>query len=354
MKITHSRKAGRGAFTLLELLVVIAIIAVLIGLLFGGISYALRRAHEVQTRHDVSELSKGIIACQTEFNVPYLPSRFILCERQSDYTSVPVTDPNYQLYQDSYQFLTRAFPRLNWNTPQPPAAPTWTGIDWNGDGAYSKPVDLQGQHCLVFWLGGLQSPAAGAVPAGCLGFSTSPTNPALRPSAAGAVNDKRKGPYFPFQSNRLIADSNGMLVYIDYYGKKPFAYFSSFSYWTRIPSASGSIPVPNRYGHFPGPTLLSGLSDCYDLKVSPYAEVLPNVNQVPRYLHGDGFQIISAGPDTVFGHGSSPWPPSIALGSAWTPATAGNSGALMDASNTIMAGKDDISNFYDALLGVPQ
>jgi general secretion pathway protein G len=241
-----------------------------------------------------------------------------------------------QLHQDSFAYLGRLWHQLNWNTPQPAGGPpTWVGIDWNGSGKPSAAVPLEGDQCLVFFLGGIQVTSATGVN-DCIGFATDQKNPAgILDRTTGKPLD-RVEPFFDFQSSRLkrvhqtVTDPNNVYFsYIDAYEKAPFAYFSSYK------KANGY----NRY--------FASLkaSDCNTLGVWPYSDGI-------KYHNSDTFQIISAGRDGIFGQGSNPGtnPPPT-----WTPATADSSQALLPyrPGTKVLAGSDDMSDFYDRMLGVP-
>jgi hypothetical protein len=169
--------------------------------------------------------------------------------------------------------------------------------DWNGNGTIDRgEVVLEGQHCLVFFLGGIPTPPDSAI--GCSGFNTDSRNPA-------APGGTRAGPYFEFKPGRLRRDSGagGFLVYLDPWKEQPYAYFSA--------TKAGNDYTP----------------DCPSLGVAPY------YGPGRRFLQPNGCQIISAGPDRRFGPGG-----------LWNPSTGG---AGPD-------GADDISNFSRAPLGIPQ
>ncbi len=301
MKQKQLRRTPRTAFTLVELLVVIAIIAVLVSLFVGAAVQILNKIDEVKTRTDIEQLHEAMVNYTTKTNLEQPPSRFVLCETQAGYYA-GMNDPNpaiAQLYTDSYSYLTHLFPRINWNTVNTPVGlnppPPWAGIDWNGDTFQSPDVILEGDQCLVFFLGGVNTN----------GFSNNPGNP-------GQNGGERLGPFFDFKPFRLVdpgrPTSPGYRVYIDAYGKSPYVYFSSYK--TR-----------NGYARY-----ASLGSDCSLVPQGPYNDGAGN------YQNPDSFQIISAGRDTLFGPGGT-----------WTPAGA----ATMPA-----AGRDDMANFYDHPLGI--
>jgi prepilin-type N-terminal cleavage/methylation domain-containing protein len=364
MKLQSSRKQpARTAFTLIELLVVIAIIVVLVSLLMVGVFKALDTANEANTRTDITQIAAAVESFKTKYQVSYIPSRLILCKQPASYYVAPGVFKS-QLHQDSFEYLTRIWPRLGapqgapspwlpgyWNVPQPPGAnpPVWYGIDWDNNGTQfltvtnNSPafeVTLEGEQCLVFFLGGI--PGSGTVQ----GFSTSQSNPAQ-------IGGDRVPPFFEFKSNRLVsltqwvsnlggnpAGLSNFYVYLDGYGKMPYAYFSSYK------NANGY----NRYFALSAPPWVApGTSDCQSLLqggggVWPYAQSLGlTPGTTPTYWNAQTYQIISAGKDQTFGPGSNP-----ALGLLWTPSTAGQV-----YTQGVPGGYDDIANFYDRLLGVP-
>jgi hypothetical protein len=157
----------------------------------------------------------------------------------------------------------------------------------------------------VFFLGGIPT----AAPAnGCLGFSTNPKNPTL-------LGGDRIGPFYEFKSARLYPRVTNIPFFSyknPHDAAQPYVYFSAY----------------NRANGYPRYASLAPPSDCGSLGVSPYAENAA----ANRYHNPNRYQIISAGEDGLFGPGGQ-----------WTPATA---------QSIPVAGKDDISNFYESQLGV--
>jgi prepilin-type N-terminal cleavage/methylation domain-containing protein len=335
-------RTRRGAFTLIELLVVIGIIAVLISLLAAGVMKALSKGPEATTRIEIGQLSQAIEAFKTKFKVPYVPSRIRLCEKLAHYTEAPSPGilGGQKLDNDSIEFLTRMFPRLN--DPANPGLSPWTSpdpkqwVDWNGNGVLDAPsvannfLILEGDQALVFFLGGIPT----YDPNGCLGFSTNPRNPA-------ALGGDRITPFYEFKSTRLrfakrTADNKAVIPmffsYYDGYNLMPYAYFSSYK------SANGY----NRYYSGQSP-----ISDCNFLRrnaandkeqaqtVWPYVEA---ANPTVRFQKPDSYQIISAGADGVFGQGTDPRNPVLFWPSGLLPQQA----------------KDDQANFAPRILDAGQ
>jgi hypothetical protein len=284
------------------------------GLLWAGAWFVMKPqgdGDEGMTKSDLSQLSQAISAWQVKFELkePF-PSRIKLCE---DYSQYDMAKP---LDLDSIGFLQRVWPRLTtkdrdgktvWNTSN-----GW--IDWDGNKVKaSEPFVLEGQECLVFFLGGI--PTSQNRSFGCTGFSTNPSNPAYH------VNNPYSTvipPFFSFDAHRLqIGQSGAFFHYLDGFGKQPYAYFSSYK----------TMNGYNRY------LRMDSKSDCSALAVWPYADA-PN-----RYLNPNTFQIISAGQDGIFGSGS----PDPNAGPFFTPE--------MPMYRPGQGGYDDMNNFYERLLG---
>jgi type II secretory pathway pseudopilin PulG len=267
MRLKTTKTAGRGAFTLVELLVVLSIIILLVSLTAAAVLKFLVQGPTVTTRTEISQLETAIQNFLANRKVEHIPSRIRLCKKANGYTL------SNQLDKDSYQYLHRIFPQLDdatWNN----------GINWNGSAnANDNPiVDLEGDQCLVFFLGGI--PATN--PNTTQGFSTNPRNPADLTSTANRI-----GPFYEFKSNRLRdLRQNGYFSYLDGFGKMPYAYFSTYK---------------NRNGYNPYYATLKN-SDCNALQVWPYAM---STNTPARYQKPDSYQIISAGNDGKFGPGTN-------------------------------------------------
>ena len=238
------RRTRRNAFTLLELLVVMAIILVLVSLIVGAAFRTLSKGYQLRNRSEIAQLDTAVQTFCTEWNVDYMPS------------TISLNDGNPQSV--SSQFLVRMFRRLNVKQPLP----------WNGSGGA---ITLQGQHCLVFFLGGVQNNGM------CQGFSTNPANPT-------DTSMPIKAPLFEFNASRLKKDSNGFLVYYDTYTHQPYAYFSAGR-------------TPNGYS----------TTDCSSLGVKPYLASTGN------YWRPNSWQVISAGDSGKFGPGGIVWGPNAAI-----------------------------------------
>src|SRR5262249_40418881 len=155
------------------------------------------------------------------------------------------------------------------------------------------------------------------------GFYPDPTDP-MKPYQNG---QQRHGPFFDgFTTDRLRVFALGSQQevakpplpkraihfpsFVDYYGKLPYLYFSSGKAGNDSSNGATAAPTedPNTY-----------------MAVSPYQLA------ATKYAQPNGFQIVCAGRDNIFGPGGLSW--------------SGGGGQLTP------GGKDDIANFSATKLG---
>jgi RNA polymerase sigma factor (sigma-70 family) len=283
-----------------------------------------------QAHSEIVQMVGAVNKFKQLFKVPYIPSRIRLCE-DGGY------NPNDALDADSRDYLKRLFPKLQYP------------VDWNGDGITSFPNgkpqrwELEGDQCLVFFLGGLQVSG----PNSCVGFSTNPANP-MQPGGR-RING---GAFFQFPVSRLFArritspsglSSGTFFSFQDPYLKNYYAFFSSYKsangYNRYFDYHMGLNPVGQKFGP---------VSDCRTLGVWPYASAL---GSLPRYQNPETIQIICAGTNGQFGSGTvivnSPMSPAQNFPGQWL------GGPTWDSLNPNVSpgGSDDLSNFSAWRLG---
>ncbi len=289
-----SERLRRPGFTLVELLVVIAIIAILVSLTAAAVMKARLKGYEVQNRNNIQQLSTSIQGLVSKTGVDFIPSTIVL-RNDLGYNLSNQTDAA------SFMYLKRLWPRLQLPNPSLPASAT-NFINWcpNDSGAaFNSAYVLQGDQCLVFFLGGIQLTNASGVNA-CIGFSTNATNPVPMNLAQYMGNGGQfTAPFFDFPVGQLVAvtsanenlRSSKFYTFLDPYGS-PYAYFSSRGNAGGLNNAYAAdcslLPVLNANG-----VLVSGAN------VIPYQHI-PATNQQTNFYNPQGFQIISAGYGSSF------------------------------------------------------
>jgi hypothetical protein len=315
------------------MVIVLGIIILLASLLLAAVMKTMALVPEVQTRTEISEMEVALNAFMADYNLSDPPPSFLVLREDLAYNkAIPVE-------LQSITFLKKVFGQNLGAGAQ--------FIDWNGNGQpdLGVPFYLEGEQCLVFYLGGIQGivpPTVGGTPT-CLGFNSNNLNPAA-PSVTGA---RRKGPYYTFNTNRLMPltsvpnlpniskTANGFFVYLDpwntkyslpaYGGAKPYAYFSS----------SGNNNAYNFNAAYLATLGLTG--ECSSLQTGPVPATVPLPWYTAKtlvsttYVNPNKYQILSAGRDGFWGDGD------YSGGSA-------NAGL----------GHDDQANFSSRILGANQ
>lgn len=284
--------AARRGFTLIELLVVISIIAVLMGLLMSGVMAVLQAKDRTGNQFDVGKLDQSMnVALQKYGQGKTLPGYLVLYNNTEFYRDPSKLPPaEVKDAERSKAALQRMFGSRFITSGGP--------VNWDGTGGtgVANKVTLEGQQCLVFYLGGVADTSAGAPR--MTGFSENPLNP-LDTAAKGRI-----GPFYEFEANRLT--NARYPSYLDRYGT-PIAYFGGTGGANSYVGGCPSLPGLGASAGFP--------------------------DGAGRFMKPSGFQIVSAGRNKAFG---SP--------AAWNPLTGSTDGNA----------RDDVSNFSGVPLNNPQ
>lgn len=295
----------RNAFTLVELLVVIAIIVILMALTVGVISKVYVYLDEVKVVSEVNRMAQACEQFKSTFG-RYPASRIILCENPNHYqTIISGGGGNGELAAKSSEYISSAFPNIfstgfliDWSGQVPALNNTANpGIVPISNNPGSRVFVLEGQECLVYFLGGIRPVGVAGTARAFTGFNTDRSRPCV------VTTTSRLGPFFEFEVSRVKNSTNTanpasfFEAYTDVYGSA-YAYFAA------------KTPGMNNYFH-PGAPAMIGYSlanqaplyDCFSLT----GRFVPLWKQFQgagiSYHKGDSYQIISAGKDKLFGCG---------------------------------------------------
>jgi prepilin-type N-terminal cleavage/methylation domain-containing protein len=298
-------RSRNSAFTLVELMIVIAIIGILASLATVGVMKVLERSKMVTARIEVSQLEAAVSAAKLDLgNVDELPSVIYLVKNIPDFASPTALTGESAVQKairdKTWSTIQKVFGRNVGKDTSTNTYYTSTNIaktiNWPG----TDKVIIEGMEAYMFWLGGVYNNTGGKY--SFSGFSTDKRDP------CETTSSKRKGPYFDFDSSRVIAGTNH-LSYTNSWGGE-YAYFSNSLYKTYLPDTGTSVNLVTKTG----------------------GSLLPYKNG-SVFFNTKTFQLISSGPNLVFGPG----------GSGWTP---GSGKYAIEAD-----GYDDLSNFSSTQLG---
>jgi prepilin-type N-terminal cleavage/methylation domain-containing protein len=213
----------RLGFTLVELLVVIVIIAILIGLLVPAVLAAVRAARSAAVQAEINQLAQALADFKNKFG-DYPPSRIAIAENglvnisaTAIVDTVPSADVQLgQLFQRTVTAFRKFWPRVQLSSSGGPVTGLW--YDFNGNGVLdNKLMILQGDQCLVFFLGGIPTTDGNGKILGMSGFGKNPTNPFTNNLLKSTnYNANRNPPLFEFAASRLVPNQvTGMPGYTD-------------------------------------------------------------------------------------------------------------------------------------------
>jgi prepilin-type N-terminal cleavage/methylation domain-containing protein len=346
--------ARRPGFTLIELLIVIAIIVVMVGLLLSGVSAVQRAQKRTQTLYEIKKLDQSLEVAFSRYNdAKSLPGKLILINRLDAYLNpntyagalgLTPTEVQHDIPQ-SKAALTKMFGPNLFRNVTPAQFVYWDGsqriVAGGASGWQYQPGNnngiarLQGQDCLVFYLGGimLTTVNGATVTSKLSGFATNPRDPSDfldKSSTPGNLKlRERVGPFYEFQSARLTPSNAwtkaaGFFCYLDPYGSSevgvvagqsmPYAYFGLTVRGTKSAAPNLTIAANSYY------------SDCTALGLP---QQYKDQGGAGNDMNSNTFQIVSAGRDKIFGDPTK-----------WTA----NSGT------TSIPGRDDLSNFSQGQL----
>ena len=213
---------------------------------------------------EICSLESAVVAFKTRFGINP-PSLIRLCENPEDWGSEPY----------SRRMIKRLWPQFNFALER----------DLNRDGDSSDRVVLDGAECLVFFLGGVVDPGSGQL----RGFSRNPANPFV------IENATRDGPYFEFEGLRSERWFAGRLIDTD--GDEFPEYADPFH------GGTGGDQVPYIYlSSYDGAGYCEADMDAVaHLSASPLKSWYVKGPDAP--FKPASYQIISAGPDGLFGDG---------------------------------------------------
>lgn len=289
------RRGQRAAFTLVELMVVVLIIAILVSLVSAAVFKAMEKIPETRTRTEIGEMEAALRIMMADFNLSDPPPSSLTLYSNLSSPPYPPGDPSLAFLQKMFGSNVGAKGTIT--------------INWGG----ASGTTLTGEQCLVFYLGGINNQ----------GFSSNKTNP------TPVTGQKTKGPYFPFQTSRLVAGNGGFMVYIDPWQTKSGKWYSTLggSPYSYFSTQGRSNTYPNTSGY----------------NAAAYNILNAAWQPTGQFTNPNTYQIISAGKDGYFG--TAGWNPSSGVPPV-PPSNANPAGQP--------AGDDDQSNFSAGLLGKGQ
>lgn len=277
----HKKPITKSGFTLIELMMVVGIIAILLAILVPAVQSAISNARNREVASEITGLETAVAAFKAQYGVNP-PSSITLYEQGGAWSP------------ESRKIIRRIF-GLGFDFSKD------RDINGNGTPGEATPIELTGDECLVFFLGGVPD-NSGAAPT-VLGFSHSKTDPFSR---GGSNRIKAFG---DFAADRLIdTDMDGMPSYFDKFnaqGGNPIIFFSKMK------------------------TGIYDENDCLDPMMN--LRITNVYNQGTTSNAWKEIQIISPGRDGQYG-----------AGGAWSDASGLATGDT--------AGQDNITNFSGGVL----
>jgi prepilin-type N-terminal cleavage/methylation domain-containing protein len=243
------RLPPRPAFSLVELLVVIAIISILMGLIVAATQKVRESASRSENSDRISQISAAVALAKSRGSMDYVWSGTF--HLRTSYTG---NEPELDL-------LKRMFPQMDLSN---------NGLPTNAQ------ADLNPNQALLFLL-------TGGTPLNYQGFSNNARRPFTPPTTPG---ETRKGPWLQVTNKMIQMGPNGHAQLVDPWGT-PYIVFAA------------TKGKPGNYA--------------IDMHGSPQVWPVGSVTVTPyqsggKYLNENGFQLISAGRNRLFGPGGTDFP----------------------------------------------
>ena len=309
--MTRRSRTGRAGFTMVELLVVVSIIAVIMALLLTGIGKVRDAGTRADTMARITAINTAIGTYKSQMNAKYIPAGQIDLDPKLNASGVP-TNPTYLQVIGQFRLMSQYPPVSNPNNPNElnvncfearyivsmfPRANPASLIDPSTSLGYTQipQTNLDANQTLLFFLNGMQMPD-GAGHTVFTGFSSNPQFP-FNPAQQGIV-ESRKGPYLELTASQLSvgAAKSGQQSFarvLDAYDA-PFAYFSAWEgkanyYLVNVNPNTGYTGLNNAATGTPVPYQAN----------QAYTAISPT--SPASFVNANGWQIISAGKDGLFG-----------------------------------------------------
>jgi prepilin-type N-terminal cleavage/methylation domain-containing protein len=214
----------RRGMTLVEVLVSVAVILVVLAIVIPSVHSYRAAAAEVQIREEIHQMVMAMETFKLKYG-RYPPNKIKLRECGGYDQPLDVLDSRDGLDGFSAEYLRALFKGIDLDLNLTSRGTMWH--DWNGNGQPdAQPVVLEGDECLVLFLGGIPQRDVSGKTVALTGFNPDRARPAA-PTLPVVV---REGPFYEFDGRRLAwpweerSRPNYVPIYLDHFGT-PYLYF---------------------------------------------------------------------------------------------------------------------------------